>query len=130
GAGPHADFRGARSCGVRRRRARRVRPAGADPGGALMAAFILRRLASMGPVLFAISVLTFVIFQAIPNGDPALRLAGRLATAQQIEDVRKQGGFDKPIYVQYVKTMEKVFNGEVISYTQQQNVESEIWRDL
>jgi peptide/nickel transport system permease protein len=95
-----------------------------------MATFIVRRLASMLAVMFAISVLTFLIFQAIPNGDPALRLAGRLATAQQIQDVRKQWGFDRPIYVQYVKTMEKVFNGQVISYTQQQNVESEIWRDL
>jgi peptide/nickel transport system permease protein len=95
-----------------------------------MARFVLRRVASMIAVLFAISVLTFVIFQAIPNGDPALRLAGRLATAQQIEDVRKQWGFDRPIYVQYTKTMEKVFDGEVISYSQQQNVESEIWRDL
>jgi peptide/nickel transport system permease protein len=95
-----------------------------------MATFIVRRLASMLGVMFAISVLTFLIFQAIPNGDPALRLAGRLATPQQIEDVRKQWGFDKPIYVQYAKTMEKVFDGEVISYSQQQNVESEIWRDL
>ena len=40
-----------------------------------MARFIVRRVASMIAVLFAISVLTFVIFQAIPNGDPALRLA-------------------------------------------------------
>jgi peptide/nickel transport system permease protein len=95
-----------------------------------MPRFIVRRVASMIAVLFAISVLTFVIFQAIPNGDPALRLAGRLATAQQIEDVRKQWGFDRPIYVQYVRTMEKVFNGQVVSYSQQQNVESEIWRDL
>jgi peptide/nickel transport system permease protein len=95
-----------------------------------MPRFIARRVASMIAVLFAISVLTFVIFQAIPNGDPALRLAGRLATAQQIEDVRKQWGFDRPIYVQYVRTMEKVFNGQVVSYSQQQNVESEIWRDL
>ena len=95
-----------------------------------MATFIVRRLASMLGVMFAISVLTFLIFQAIPNGDPALRLAGRLASPQQIEDVRKQWGFDKPIYVQYAKTMEKVFDGEVISYSQQQNVESEIWRDL
>jgi peptide/nickel transport system permease protein len=95
-----------------------------------MPRFIARRVASMIAVLFAISVLTFVIFQAIPNGDPALRLAGRLATAQQIQDVRKQWGFDRPIYVQYLRTMEKIFDGEVISYSQQQNVESEIWRDL
>ena len=81
-------------------------------------------------VLFAITVLTFLIFQAIPDGDPALRMAGRLATPQQVHDVRVQWGFDKPIYVQYAKTMEKIFDGSVISYSQQTNVEQEIVKDL
>jgi peptide/nickel transport system permease protein len=95
-----------------------------------MVHFIVRRLASLVAVLFAITVLTFLIFQAIPNGDPALRLAGRLATPQQVQDVRQQWGFDKPIYVQYLRTMEKILDGSVISYTQQINVEEEIARDL
>jgi peptide/nickel transport system permease protein len=95
-----------------------------------MPRFIVRRVASMIAVLFAISVLTFVIFQAIPNGDPALRLAGRLATPQTVEDVRHQWGFDKPIYDQYAKTMQKIFTGKVISYTQQVNVLDEVKRDL
>ena len=95
-----------------------------------MATFIVRRAFSCLVLLFAISVLTFLIFVAMPSSDPALRLAGRTATPQQIAAVRKTWGFDKPIYVQYAKTMEKVFDGEVISYSQQQNVESEIWRDL
>jgi peptide/nickel transport system permease protein len=95
-----------------------------------MARFVLYRAFSLVGVLIAISILTFLIFQAIPNGDPALRLAGRLATPQQVSDVRQQWGFDKPIYVQYVKTMDKVFTGQVISYTQQVNVLSEIKRDL
>jgi peptide/nickel transport system permease protein len=95
-----------------------------------MARFVLKRLISVIAVLFAISVLTFLIFQAIPNGDPALRMAGRLATPQQVQDVRHQWGFDKPIYVQYGKTMEKIFTGKVISYTQQINVLDEIKRDL
>jgi peptide/nickel transport system permease protein len=95
-----------------------------------MGRFIVRRVLSVIVVLFAISILTFLIFQAIPNGDPALRLAGRLATPQQVEDVRHQWGFDKPIYVQYAKTMEKIFSGTVVSYTQQVNVLDEIRRDL
>src|SRR6267143_1673540 len=95
-----------------------------------MAAFLGRRLAAFVAVLFAITVLTFLIFQAIPNGDPALRMAGRLATPQQVQDIRVQWGFDKPIYVQYAKTMEKVLDGSVISYSQQINVEQEIVRDL
>src|SRR4051812_47158408 len=95
-----------------------------------MLRFIVRRLFSVVLVLIAISILTFLIFQAIPNGDPALRLAGRLATPQQVQDVREQWGFDKPIYVQYLKTMDKVVTGQVISYTQQLNVLDEIKRGL
>jgi peptide/nickel transport system permease protein len=95
-----------------------------------MARFVLYRAFSLVGVLIAISILTFLIFQAIPSGDPALRLAGRLATPQQVQDVRKQWGFDKPIYDQYATTMDKIFTGKVISYTQQVNVLSEIKRDL
>jgi peptide/nickel transport system permease protein len=95
-----------------------------------MASFVVRRVVSMVAVLFAISVLTFLIFQAIPDGDPALRLAGRLASPQQVQDVREQWGFDKPIYVQYVRTMEKIFTGKVISYSQQLNVLDQVKQDL
>ena len=95
-----------------------------------MARFVLYRTFSLVGVLIAISILTFLIFQAIPSGDPALRLAGRLATPQTVQDVRKQWGFDKPIYDQYATTMDKIFTGKVISYTQQVNVMSEIKRDL
>jgi peptide/nickel transport system permease protein len=92
--------------------------------------FVARRLLSLVAVLFAITVLTFLIFQAIPDGDPAVRMAGRLATPQQVADVRRQWGFDRPIYVQYERTMEKILDGSVISYSQQINVEQEIVRDL
>jgi peptide/nickel transport system permease protein len=92
--------------------------------------FIARRFASLLAVLFAITVLTFLIFQAIPDGNPALRMAGRLASPQDVHNISKQWGFEKPIYVQYLKTMEKVLDGSVISYTQQVNVEQEIVRDL
>ena len=95
-----------------------------------MTRFLLHRVVSVVAVLFAISVLTFLIFQAIPNGDPALRLAGRLATPQQVADVRAQWGFDRPIYDQYVTTMGKIFTGQVVSYTQQVNVLSQIKSDL
>jgi peptide/nickel transport system permease protein len=97
---------------------------------AWIARFLARRLASLAAVLFAITVLTFLIFQAIPGGDPALRMAGRLASPEQVREVRRQWGFDKPIYVQYLTTMEKVLDGSVISYSQQINVEQEIVRDL
>ena len=95
-----------------------------------MGRFIARRLASMALVLVAISILTFLIFNAIPNGDPAQRLAGRTATPENVAAIRKTWGFDKPIYTQYWLTMKKVFSGDIVSYTQALNVEDEIGRDL
>ncbi|HEY7892865.1 MAG TPA: ABC transporter permease [Solirubrobacteraceae bacterium] len=95
-----------------------------------MGRFVVRRVASTIGVLIAISIFTFLIFQAIPNGDPALRLAGRTATQTQIEAIRHTWGFDKPIYIQYLRTMEKIFDGSVVSYNQGFNVEEEIRRDL
>ena len=84
----------------------------------------------MVAVLFAISVVTFAIFNVIPNSDPALRLAGRNQTTGQLEAIRHQWGFDKPVYVQYAKTMEKIFTGDVVSYTSQIDVDKEILQDI
>ena len=95
-----------------------------------MRRFVVRRVAAAIGVLFVISVLTFLIFQTIPNGDPALRIGGRLATAQEIAQIRHEWGFDKPVYVQYARTMEKIFDGTVVSYTQGVNVLDEIRHGL
>jgi peptide/nickel transport system permease protein len=95
-----------------------------------MTAFIIRRTMQMAVVLFCTSVFTFLIFQVIPNGNPALRLAGQTATPQTIAAIERQWGFNKPIYVQYVDTMQKVLTGSVISYSQQINVLDQIRRGL
>jgi peptide/nickel transport system permease protein len=92
--------------------------------------FIVRRLFSMLVVLIAISILTFLIFQAIPNGKPEDRMAGRLSTPETVAAIREDWGFDKPLYVQYYRTMKLIFTGEVISYTQQVNVVDQIKLDL
>jgi peptide/nickel transport system permease protein len=91
-----------------------------------VARFIIRRVVGMVLVLFAISVLTFAIFNVIPNGDPALRMAGHSTNPATIEAVRHQWGFDQPVYVQYAKTMQKIFSGELVSYTTQTNVIDQI----
>ena len=59
-----------------------------------MGRFIVRRLLQMIGVLFAVSVLTFLIFQVIPNGDPAVRMAGRHPSQSTIDAIRKEWHFD------------------------------------
>ena len=95
-----------------------------------MRSFLLRRLLSLLLVIFAVSVITFVIFVEIPGGDPAVRLAGRNPTAQNIANIRQEFGFDKPVYVQYVKMMEQAATGRLISYQNYTNVTHEIVRGL
>ncbi len=95
-----------------------------------MGRFIVRRLISMIFVLFAVSVLTFAIFNVIPNGDPAVRMAGKNATETQIEAIRKDWSFDEPVYTQYTTTMQKIFTGDLTSYFTQLNVVQEIWKGL
>jgi len=93
-----------------------------------MARFVVRRVLSMLVVLFAISVLTFLIFNVLPGGDPALRMAGRQPDPGQLQRIREDWGFNEPVYVQYVKTIGRVFSGDLISYSTQQNVIEEIWK--
>jgi peptide/nickel transport system permease protein len=95
-----------------------------------MARFIVRRLFQMVLVMFAVSVLTFLIFNVIPNGDPAVRMAGKQPTETQIEAIRKEWGFDENIVVQYVTTMKKVFSGDLESYFTQLPVGEEIRKGL
>jgi peptide/nickel transport system permease protein len=95
-----------------------------------MGRFVVRRIVGMIVVMFAVSVLTFLIFNVIPNGDPADRMAGKNSTPVQIAAIEKEWGFDKPIYTQYATTMEKVFTGDLISYANQTNVVEEIRRGI
>jgi peptide/nickel transport system permease protein len=95
-----------------------------------MAAFIVRRSIGAIIVLAVVSFITFSIFIVVPGGDPATRMAGKNATDENIQNIRETWGFDQPFYVQYGKMMQKVFSGDLISYTTQQNVIQEIKRGL
>jgi peptide/nickel transport system permease protein len=81
-------------------------------------------------VMFAVSVITFLIFNVIPNSDPAVRMAGRQASQSTINEIRREWNFDEPIYVQYVTTMKKVFTGDLQSYFTQLPVGEEIVKGL
>jgi peptide/nickel transport system permease protein len=91
-----------------------------------MARFIIRRLIGMVLVLFAVSVLTFLIFNVIPNGDPAARMAGKNSTPTQIAAIRRTWHFNDSLPEQYWYTMKQVFSGQLVSYTDRTNVWDEI----
>ena len=84
----------------------------------------------MAFVLFMVSILVFLIFNVLPNGDPEDRMAGKTPNETTVEAIRKEWDFDKPIPTQYVTTMRKLFTGDTISYFTRLNVTEEIIKGL
>jgi peptide/nickel transport system permease protein len=91
-----------------------------------MASFALKRLGEMVGVLFAVSVLTFLVFNVIPASDPAQNMAGRSATPQLVANITEEWGFDESLPQQYLTMMGKIFSGDVISYQGQEDVDERI----
>jgi peptide/nickel transport system permease protein len=89
-------------------------------------AFVVRRLIGALLVLIAVSFITYLIFVKIPGGDPAFRIAGRTATAQNIADIREKLRLNDPFYEQYWAMMKSLFNGTLVSYSSQLNVVDQI----
>ena len=95
-----------------------------------MGRFIVRRLLGMLLVLFAISVIVFLIFNVIPSNDPAERMAGKVATPELIQSISEEWGFEDSLPKQYVTMMENIFSGELISYGNQLNVNEQIVKGI
>lgn len=83
-----------------------------------MAAYILRRLLWMIPLLFGVSVLTFGMLKRAP-GDPVTailaqsRATGGTMTLADRQRLIKQYGLDKPAYLQYVDWLGLVLRGNL-----------------
>jgi peptide/nickel transport system permease protein len=78
---------------------------------------LLQRLGQMLFVMLGISMLVFLIFFATPGSDPASRIAGRGASPEILEAVRKSFGLDQPFYVQYFGMMKRIFiTGDLTSF--------------
>ncbi|WP_064711928.1 ABC transporter permease [Rhizobium bangladeshense] len=74
--------------------------------------FVLTRPLQFLPVLFGISIITFILVRLIP-GDPARNILGTRATPQALASVRAQYGLDQPMWLQYVYFLKNLADGEM-----------------
>ena len=72
-----------------------------------MAAYVLRRIFMLIPVMLGVSILVFLIIHLSP-GDPARMMLGERAPIEQLEALREQLGLNDPLPVQYVKWISRV----------------------
>ncbi len=77
-----------------------------------MTQFIIRRLIQLIPVLLGVSIVVFGLIRAIP-GDPVVVMLGERARAEDVERVREEMGFNRPIAVQYVEWMGRIVRGDL-----------------
>jgi peptide/nickel transport system permease protein len=91
-----------------------------------MGRFVVRRLLGMLVVLFAVSVIAFLIFNVIPNSDPAQRMAGRNPTPQLVASISEEWGFEDSLPRQYLTMMGNIFGGDAVSYATREDVDERI----
>jgi peptide/nickel transport system permease protein len=91
-----------------------------------MLRFLIRRILGAIAVLFAISVLVFLIFNVVPATNPAQRIAGKNATPTLIKQVEHEWGFDKSLPAQYWTQMKLIFTGKDESFQSHINVDKRI----
>lgn len=77
-----------------------------------MREYLTRRTLIAIPSLLAVTVLIFAAMRAVP-GDPAVILAGDFATPETVEALRAKWGLDRPLTVQYVVFMTRLFQGDL-----------------
>jgi peptide/nickel transport system permease protein len=83
-----------------------------------------RRLLAAIPVLWGVTLVTFVVVNVLP-GDAATLLLGADASPQQVADLRSRLGLDEPFIERYVTWLGDVVTGDLgRSYASDQSVAS------
>ncbi len=77
-----------------------------------MGRYILKRIGQSIIVLVIVTVLVFLVMHMIP-GDPIAIYLGETATPEQIEKYTREFGLDQPLYVQYIKWVLGLFQGQM-----------------
>ncbi|WP_413871175.1 ABC transporter permease [Albidovulum sp.] len=76
-----------------------------------MLSYIARRLVQSALILLGVSFITFLLLYVLP-ADPVRQIAGRSATAETVESIRRQLGLDQPFLVQYGRYLGNLVQGD------------------
>ncbi len=75
-----------------------------------MTAYVIRRILTGILILILLSMVTFLLFNALP-ADPAALTCGKSCNPQVIAANRVRLGLDQPLYMQYVEFVKAIFFG-------------------
>jgi len=85
-------------------------------------AYLARRFFQSVLILLGVSLITFALLYLLP-ADPVRQIAGRSATPQTVENIRRELGLDQPFLVQYGRYLLGLVQGDLgRSYLQRSEV--------
>lgn len=73
--------------------------------------FLLLRLRRLTIVFFTVTVLTFLLVNVLP-GDVAYDIAGQNASEEEVQEIRKDLGLDRPVFVRYAEWLGNFVTGD------------------
>lgn len=83
---------------------------------------LLRRLVQSALILLGVAAITFILLYALP-ADPARMIAGRSATAQTVDNIRRELGLDQSLPTQFLHYLNGLLHGDLgRSYAQKTQV--------
>ena len=74
--------------------------------------YIIKRLVMAAFVLISVSIMTFLIARVVPS-NPAAAWVGPHPTPEQIAKATAELGLDQPLYIQYLRYMEGLLEGDL-----------------
>ena len=77
-----------------------------------MLVYVTKRLFQAIPVLFGVSLLTFIMMILVP-GDPAQKLLGQRASPEAVQELRTRLGLNDPPVQQYLRIMSNIVRGDL-----------------
>ena len=78
-----------------------------------MQTYAIRRILQTIPILLIISILLFFLVRSAPGGPLSAARRNPNVSIEQIENLKKQLGLDKPLPVQYVSWLGNMFKGDM-----------------
>jgi peptide/nickel transport system permease protein len=90
--------------------------------------YLIRRFLWAVVLFIAVTFVTYVIFFLVP-ANPARLAAGQSATPERIEEVEKFLGLDRPVYIQYLKFLDRLVTEGSLgqSFVTRQSVNEQIF---
>lgn len=93
-----------------------------------MIRFIVRRVVEAIPLILGIAVLSFIFMQLAPGGPDALFAKNGRMTPEQLANIRRSMGLDRPAHEQLIAWIFNILRGDLgLSYSQFRPVSQVIW---